>query len=362
MVLIQIMLLVMIMEKIKLAHGAGGSLMQEFIDKYIVKNFGGSSYEVPLEALDDSAIINDIAFTSDSHAVKPIFFPGGDIGRLSIAGTVNDLLAIGAQPIALSCALLIEEGFNIIDLEKILLSMKETCFEANVHIVTGDTKVLEEDGLDGIIIGTSGIGYRHPHLDHNFNIIGKARGSQIKTRWLVDSNLRNGDKIIISGTLGDHGIALMAFREGYGFEINLKSDVKPLNGLVNEIMPLGGIVAMKDPTRGGLAALLNEWSRKSGVGLRIEEESIPLREGVLNSCEMLGINPLEIANEGKFVLAVVPDKAEEILDTLRSQKDGKDAAIIGEVNSDYDYVVLITEVGGKRILPPPIGDPIPRIC
>ena len=362
MVLIQIMILVMMVEKIKLAHGAGGSLMQDFIDKYIVNYFGGSNYEVPLEALDDSAVVNDLAFTSDSHAVKPIFFPGGDIGRLSIAGTVNDLLAIGAKPIALSCALLIEEGFNIIDLEKILLSMKETCSQAEVHIVTGDTKVLEEGGLDGIVIGTSGVGYRHPHLDLNLKIIEKVRGSQIKTRWLVDSNLRNGDKIIVSGTLGDHGIALMAFREGYGFEINLKSDVKPLNGLVNEIMPLGGIVAMKDPTRGGLAALLNEWSRKSSVGIQIEEDSIPIREGVLNSCEMLGINPLEIANEGKFVLAVIPDKAEEILDKLQSHKDGKDAAIIGEVTSDYDYVVMITEVGGKRILPLPIGDPIPRIC
>jgi hydrogenase expression/formation protein HypE len=345
-----------------MVHGAGGSVMQDFIEQYIVGNFGGSSFEVPLEALDDSAVVEDIIFTTDSHTVKPLFFPGGDIGSLSVAGTVNDLAVIGARPIALSCALLIEEGFSFSDLETILTSMRNSCNEAGVYIVTGDTKVLEEGDLKGIIISTSGIGLRHPSLDRNFEIVKKFRASKCTKRWLEDSNLSIGDKIIISGTVGDHGLALLSYREGYGFEGELKSDVKPMNTLVDEMLQIGGIMCMKDPTRGGVAAALNEWSRKSGVGLDIDESSIPVQKGVEVACEMLGIDFLEVGNEGKLLVGVVPEMAEEILQKIRSTPEGKDAAIIGEATSDLGRVSLNTEVGGKRIIPLPLGDPIPRIC
>lgn len=349
-------------ERVKLAHGAGGSLMQEFIDHFIVGFFKGGDFEVPLEALDDSAVANGVVFTSDSHTVKPLFFPGGDIGSLAVAGTVNDLAVLGAKPTALSCALLIEEGFPFSDLGRILSSMRDTCREAGVHIITGDTKVLERGSLEDIIINTSGIGFRSPFLDENFRIVEKSRGSKVEGRWLLDSNLRPGDKIIVSGTVGDHGIALMAHREGYEFGAELRSDIKPLNRLVEKVLKVGGVVAMKDPTRGGLAAALNEWSRKSRVGLELDEASIPIREGVKAACEMLGIDPLEVGNEGKLLMAVVPEMAEEILEVLRSTPEGRGAAIIGEAIKDAKDVILKTEVGGRRLIPPPIGDPIPRIC
>ncbi|MGC8849050.1 MAG: hydrogenase expression/formation protein HypE [Candidatus Bathyarchaeia archaeon] len=349
-------------DRVRLVHGAGGLFMQEFIDKYILRFFKGGSFEVPLEALDDSSVVDGVAFTSDSHTVKPLFFPGGDIGSLAVAGTVNDLAVLGARPTALSCALLIEEGFPFSDLERILSSMRDTCRTAGVHIATGDTKVLERGALESLIVNTSGIGFRSPFLDGNLSIVEESRGARIKRRWLLDSNLRPGDKLIVSGTIGDHGMALMAYREGYGFGAKLESDVKPLNRVVEKLLKVGGIVAMKDPTRGGLAAALNEWSRKSGVGLELEEASIPVKEGVKAACEMLGIDPLEVGNEGKLLIAVVPEKAEEILEELRSTPEGRDAALIGEAVGDFEGVVLRTEVKGRRLIPPPVGDPIPRIC
>ncbi|MEM3607797.1 MAG: hydrogenase expression/formation protein HypE [Candidatus Bathyarchaeia archaeon] len=349
-------------DRVRLVHGAGGLFMQEFIDRFILSFFKGGSFEVPLEALDDSAVVEGVVFTSDSHTVKPLFFPGGDIGSLAVAGTVNDLAVLGARPVALSCALLIEEGFPFSDLERILSSMRDTCRMAGVHIATGDTKVLEKGALEGLIVNTSGIGFRSPFLDGNLRVVEESRGVRVGGRWLLDSNLRPGDKLIVSGTIGDHGMALMAYREGYGFGAKLESDIKPLNKVVEELLKIGGIVAMKDPTRGGLAAALNEWSRKSGVGLELEEASIPVKEDVRAACEMLGIDPLEVGNEGKLLIAVVPGKAEEILEELRSTPEGRDAALIGEAVNTFEGVVLRTEVGGRRLVPPPIGDPIPRIC
>lgn len=348
------------MNRISMAHGGGGTAMQELIKKYVLKYLGGSSAEVPLEALDDSAVIEDIVLKSDSHTVKPLFFPGGDIGRLAITGTVNDIAAVGAEPLALTSGFIIEDGFEIETFENILKSMQETCEEAGVYVLTGDTKVMEKGALDKFVVNTSGIGKRSRYLDENLQIVREHR--DLKSRWLLDSNLSNGDSIIVSGTLGDHGIAVLSSREGYGFETEVKSDMMPLNKVVNELLQIGGIVNIKDPTRGGLSNVLNEWSEKSNIGITIHEENIPIRTGVKAACEMLGIDPFEIGNEGKLVIATIPEKAEEILDKLKGTEIGHDAAIIGKVTKGSNYVVLETSIGGKRIILPPIGDPVPRIC
>lgn len=348
------------MNRISMAHGGGGAAMQELIKKYVLKYLGGSSAEVPLEALDDSAVIEDIVLKSDSHTVKPLFFPGGDIGRLAITGTVNDIAAVGAEPLALTSGFIIEDGFEIETFENILKSMQETCEEAGVYVLTGDTKVMEKGALDKFVVNTSGIGKRSRYLDENLQIVREHR--DLKSRWLLDSNLSNGDSIIVSGTLGDHGIAVLSSREGYGFETEVKSDMMPLNKVVNELLQIGGIVNIKDPTRGGLSNVLNEWSEKSNIGITIHEEKIPIRTGVKAACEMLGIDPLEIGNEGKLVIATIPEKSEEILDKLKGTEIGHDAAIIGKVTKGSNYVVLETSIGGKRIILPPIGDPVPRIC
>jgi len=348
------------MERISMAHGAGGTVMNELIKKHMLKYLGGSAAEVPLEALDDSAVINDIVLKSDSHAVKPLFFPGGDIGRLAVAGTVNDIAVMGAEPVALTSGLVLEEGLPIADLDRILKSMAETCREAGVYIITGDTKVVEKGGLGGCVINTSGIGKRNDALERNIVEVKKHRS--FNARWILDSNLRLGDKIIVSGTLGDHGLAVLSAQEGYNFGSQIVSDLAPLNKLIMGLLNVGGIVAMKDPTRGGLSNALNEWSEKSKVGILVHEERIPIRGDVRAACEMLGIDPLEVGNEGKVLIGVVPQKAEEILAALRETREGKDAQIIGEATDDFSEVVLKTLVGGKRILAPPIGDPVPRIC
>ncbi|HIE14592.1 TPA: hydrogenase expression/formation protein HypE, partial [Candidatus Bathyarchaeota archaeon] len=277
---------------VTMAHGAGGILMQRLIKDYVLRYFKGGSFEVPLEALDDAAVVNGIVFKSDSHTVKPLFFPGGDIGRLAVSGTVNDIAVLGAKPIALSMGLVLEEGFPLKDVERILKSMNETCLEAGVHIVTGDTKVVEKGCLEGCIINTSGIGIRTEELEINLQIVRRYR--RLDSRWILDSNLRPGDKIIISGSIGDHGLAILSSREGYGFSSHISSDVKPLNKLISRILKVGGITAMKDPTRGGLSNALHEWKEKSNVGIYIREEAIPIRQDVKAACEMLGIDPMNV--------------------------------------------------------------------
>jgi len=348
------------MERITLAHGAGGTIMADLIKNYILKHLGGSSAEVPLEALDDSAVIDNIVLKSDSHAVKPLFFPGGDIGRLAVAGTVNDIAMVGAEPVALTCGLVLEEGLPLADLDRILESMEQTCREAGVYVVTGDTKVVEKCGFGGCVINTSGIGKRSEALENNIAEVKKHR--PFDSRWILDSNLRKGDKLIVSGTVGDHGVTILSAQEGYNFGSKIMSDVAPLNKLTLKLLEVGGIVAMKDPTRGGLSTSLNEWSTKSKVGLMVKEPKVPIRGDVRAACEMLGVDPMEIGNEGKVLIGVVPRKAEEILDALRETEEGRDAEIIGEATEDFSEVVLETVVGGKRILAPPVGDPIPRIC
>jgi hydrogenase expression/formation protein HypE len=345
-----------------MTHGAGGAVMNDLIRRYILRYLGGSDAEVPLEALDDAAVVDGIVLKSDSHVVKPLFFPGGDIGRLAVSGTVNDISCLGAEPVALTCGFILEEGLAMADFERIVQSMGETCREAGIFVVTGDTKVVEKGALEGCVINTSGIGKRSQALDSNMLVVKKHR-QEFTSRWLLDSNLRSGDKIILSGTIGDHGLAVLSSREGYGFGSKIKSDVAPLNKVVKRLLgEVGGIVAMKDPTRGGLSNALNEWNEKSKVGILVEEEKIPIRDDVRSACEMLGIDPLEVGNEGKIIIGVIKEKAEELLTLLKTTKEGKNAEIIGEATNQFKEVALQTVVGGKRILTPPIGDPIPRIC
>ena len=345
---------------VTMAHGAGGSVMQSLIEKYVLKHLGGAKVDVPLDALDDAAVVQGMVLKSDSYTVKPLFFPGGDIGRLAISGTVNDICMIGGDPLALAAGFILEEGFSFMELEKILESMRKASDEAGAPVITGDTKVMERGALDKFVMNLSGIGKRNSLLDQNLLEVQKYR--DLNARWLLDSNVRAGDKIILSGTIGDHGIAVLSAREGYGFETRIESDAAPLKGTVNHILQVGGIVTMKDPTRGGLANLLNEWTQKSHVGILVREQSIPVKDGVRAACEMLGLDVLEIGNEGKVVAAVVPEKAEAVLAALRNTTHGKDAAIIGEATSEFDLVAIETVVGGRRIIAPPAGDPIPRIC
>ncbi|MGA2768490.1 MAG: hydrogenase expression/formation protein HypE [Candidatus Bathyarchaeia archaeon] len=344
-------------------HGAGGTVMHDLVKNYVVKHFGGASnVEVPLEAMDDAAVVCDVVFKSDSHVVKPIFFPGGDIGRLAVSGTVNDISMLGGEPYALACGFILEEGLALDDFERIIVSMQETCVEANVSIVTGDTKVVEKGSLGGCVINTSGIGRRTAALERNLKVVRRFR-SDFKPRWTLDSNLGVGDKIILSGTVGDHGLAVLSAQEGLSFGSVIKSDVKPLNRLVQRVLgEVGGVVAMKDPTRGGLADALNELSEKSQVGILTSEDRIPVRTDVRAACEMLGLDPLEIGNEGKVIVGAVKEKAEGILELLKTTQAGKEAEIIGETTKDFTGVAMQTIIGGKRIVARPIGDPVPRIC
>ncbi|MDI6867535.1 hydrogenase expression/formation protein HypE [Methanoculleus sp.] len=330
--------------KVNLMHGAGGEVMGELL-RVITNLKHNNAGGIGLESLDDGAVIplngQNIVFTTDSHVVSPIFFPGGDIGRIAICGTINDLAMMGGRPIALSCGMVIPEGFEVADLERIVASMDTALGECGASLVTGDTKVVERGALDTIIINTSGIG--------------------IAERVVRDSGLLVGDLIIVSGTLGDHGIAIMAHREGFDFGGQIRSDVSPLWPLIERALAAGDIHAMKDPTRGGFANAINEMARKSGVGVIIEEEELPIRTSVRSAAGMLGIDPLEVANEGKVVMGVAPDDAETVLEVLRSHPYGHDAAIVGEV-VEGSHVVMRTAVGGERFIEPPIGDPVPRVC
>lgn len=325
-------------------HGAGGEVMGELLrtlTAFSHNNAGG----VGLESLDDGAIIpingSNIVLTTDSHVVRPLFFPGGDIGRLSVCGTVNDLAVMGARPIALTSAMIIEEGFSVDDLARIVASMDQALGEAGASIVTGDTKVVERGSLDGIIINTAGIGI----ADHPVR----------------DSTLKEGDLIISSGTLGDHGISILSYREGFEFGERLMSDVAPVWPIVERALGAGDVHAMKDPTRGGFAAAINEMARKSGVGILLDEEKVPIRRSIRSAADILGIDPLQVANEGKVVMGVAADDAEAILSAIRSHPTGADAAIIGEVISG-SRVVMQTSIGGERFIEPPLGDPVPRVC
>ena len=343
-----------------MGHGAGGEMMQELLAKHILPFLPKVPMEVPLQAFDDSAVVDGTVFTIDGHTVKPLFFPGGDIGTLSVYGTVNDISVMGAKPIALAVSLVLEEGLEFEVLERVAKSIGEASAIAGVPIVTGDTKVMEAGKLERMVVSTAAIGQRSEFLDHDLEVASQYR--KVDSRWMTDDNLRDGDAVIATGTLGDHGIALLSFREGYGFESQVQSDCAPMNGLAADILKVGGAVCMKDPTRGGLANAVNEWASKSKVGIEVEEQSVPIAEPVRNACEMLGLDPLTIGNEGKMIVGVVHDMAEQVLDAIRRHPLGRNAAIIGRADKNLKGVVLRTEVGGRRILEPPVGDPVPRIC
>ena len=330
--------------KVNLMHGAGGEVMGELLQ--IITNLKHTNAGgIGLESLDDGAVIpmcgQNVVFTTDSHVVSPIFFPGGDIGRIAVCGTINDLAMMGGRPIALSCGMVIPEGFEIADLERIVASMDIALGECGANLVTGDTKVLERGALDTIIINTAGIG--------------------VADRVVRDNGLLPGDAIVVSGTIGDHGIAIMAHREGFDFGGQIRSDVAPLWVLVERALAAGDIHAMKDPTRGGFANAINEMAKKSGVGVVIEEGALPFKKNVKSAAGMLGIDPLEVANEGKVVMGVAPGDAEAVLAALRSHPYGRDAAIVGEVVSG-SHVTMRTAIGGERFIEPPVGDPVPRVC
>lgn len=331
--------------KVNLMHGAGGEVMGELLQRIFSHLTRTNAGGIGLEAMDDGAVIpingTNIVFTTDSHIIRPLFFPGGDIGRLSICGTVNDLAVMGGKPIALSCGLLIEEGFDVALLEQIVRSMNEALEESKTNLVTGDTKVLERGALDGIAINTAGIG--------------------VATQIVRDSGLETGDQIIVSGTLGDHGLSVLTFREGFDLGEQIRSDIAPLWGLVETALEAGEVHAMKDPTRGGFASSINEMARKSKVQVRIEEEFLPVRKSVQSAADMLGIDPLEVANEGKVILGVAREDAEEILAAVRSHHYGHDAALVGTVVAG-SRVIMRTRVGGERFIEQPVGDPVPRVC
>lgn len=335
--------------RIKLEHGAGGEVMEELLREVVLKNLTlKSAGGIGLDALDDGATIplgeGHLVFTIDGHTVKPLFFPGGDIGRLAVSGTVNDLAVMGARPLALANSMIIGEGFDGDDLERILRSMDETAREVPVPIVTGDTKVVE-DGI-GIFVVTAGIG--------------------LAERPVSDAGAKVGDVVLVSGTIGDHGIALMSHREGIAFETELESDVGPVWEVVEAVGKAIGwenVHAMKDPTRGGLSNALNEMAEKANVGILIRETDVPIRPEVRAASDMLGISPFDVANEGKVVMIVPREYAEDALRAMRSTHRGKDAAVIGEVIGEYRGKVLVeTGIGGKRFLEPPAGDPVPRVC
>ncbi len=333
-------------DRILLAHGSGGELSHELVTSIFARTFDNPV----LHPLDDSAVISVAgarwAFTTDSYVVTPIFFPGGDIGKLAVCGTVNDLSMSGARPLFLSTGFIIEEGFSISDLKKIVGSMQETASEAGVQIATGDTKVVNRGGADGIFINTAGIGLIPPGI------------------MISGSNARPGDQVLLSGPIGDHGVAILSAREGLQFSTALESDCAPLNGLVAKMVAASPeIRCLRDPTRGGLASTLNELARQSGVGIWVEERRIPVKEEVRGACELLGFEPWNLANEGKLVAIVSAEAAEAILNAMRAHPLGRDAVRIGEVRKEPPGKVLLrTSIGSTRILDMMVGEPLPRIC
>lgn len=332
-------------DKILLAHGSGGKLTHDLIKNLLLKELGNPC----LNLLDDAATFTlngRIAFTTDSYVVSPLFFPGGDIGKLAVCGTVNDLSMVGAIPKYVSLSLIIEEGFLLPDLKKIISSIHTTAQEAGVKVVTGDTKVVNRGSADKLFINTAGIGI----IPDGMEISG--------------SHAKPGDKIILSGPIGDHGIAILCQREGLKFETSLESDCAPLNKLVADMLEASNkIHALRDPTRGGVASTLNEFAESSNVGITIEEDKIPVRDTVRAVCELLGFDPLYVANEGKLVAVVDSQAAEKVLSKMQKNQQGTQAAIIGEVVADHPgKVVMKTQFGSSRIISMLAGELLPRIC
>jgi len=332
-------------DSILLAHGSGGKLSHELVEKQFLPFLANPA----LNKLDDSAIFEAsgrLAFTTDGYVVNPIFFPGGDIGKLAVCGTVNDLAMNGARPLYLSLSAIIEEGFLLSKLEQIVQSIKKAAEEAEVSIITGDTKVVSRGQADKLFITTSGVGIIPPGVD------------------ISGANARAGDKVLLSGTIGDHGIAVMSQREGLKFSMTLKSDCAPLNKLVSQMLKVSSSIhCLRDPTRGGLATTLNELARQSKVGIVVDEAKIPVKDEVKAVCELLGLDPLYVANEGKLVAIIHRADADKILIQMKKNSYGRDAVIIGEVTDEHrGKVVMKTKLGPSRIVDMLSGELLPRIC
>jgi hydrogenase expression/formation protein HypE len=339
-------------DRIVLGHGGGGLLSAQLVERLFLPAYGNDV----LAALEDQATVSlpgrrgadapRIAITTDSFVVRPLFFPGGDIGKLAVHGTVNDLAVGGARPLYLTVAFILEEGLAISELERIAASMREACDLAQVSLVAGDTKVVDRGKGDGVFITTTGVG-----------LVPEGRSLSIRSAL-------PGDRIVVSGSIGDHGIAIMSVREGIEFETVLESDTAPLNGLVEAMLEAcPGIRAMRDPTRGGLSSTLNELAAASHVGVKLDESAIPVRADVRGACEMLGLDPLYVANEGKLVAVVAPNEAERLVAVMRAHPLGREAVEIGQVVSAHPGMVTLRSlIGGERVVAMLSGEQLPRIC
>ncbi len=338
--------------------GAGGKYMVDFLRKHVISKFNSKVGEISLEDMDDSTDFHsDYVLTTDSYVVDPVVFPGGSIGSLAICGTCNDMSVLGAEPSFLSLSLIIQDGFSIETLEKIVADMEYWLKETDARIITGDTKVVESN--IGILINTSGVGLRNGHLDKNIGVVKEYRDYPFN--WIRDSGLAPGDAIVISGGIAEHGAAIMSSREGLEFEIDVESDVYPVWLFVSKALENGGVTSMKDPTRGGVAGTLNEMAEKSNTGILVDEEKVPIREDVKGFCDVLGLDSMAMANEGKVVMGICSEVAEDVLNVLHKAGQ-EDAEIVGYATDEFQEVVVETMVGTKKILPSPAADPIPRVC
>jgi hydrogenase expression/formation protein HypE len=331
-------------DRLLLAHGEGGRLMRRLIRNELLSAFGNDL----LRPLADAAVLpalGEVAFATDSYVVSPLFFPGGDVGKLAVHGTVNDLSVCGAEPLYLSLAFIAEEGLPLETLRRVVASIRDAAIACGVRVVTGDTKVVPRGAADGLFVNTSGIGRMRP---------GVALG--------VD-RMKAGDKVLISGTIGDHGIAVLSAREGLDFGGEVASDTAPLHGLVASLLDEHvNVRFLRDPTRGGVSAVLHELAEGAGVGVVIDERAVPLSGAVRGACELLGLDPLYVANEGKLVAVVAPEDAQRALACLRRHPLGASAAIVGEVTADAGEVLVRGSLGALRVLDEPAGAPLPRIC
>lgn len=332
--------------RVEMIHGAGGKAMAQLIDQLFIDRFNN---DILAQQNDQAAMTlpaGKVVMATDNHVISPLFFPGGDIGALSIHGTVNDVVMSGAKPLYLSVAFILEEGYPLADLAKIIDSMATAAVEAGVAIVTGDTKVVEQGKGDGVFINTTGIGVIIDDSD---------RGAH---------QIKPGDKILVSGTLGDHGVAIMSLRENLTFETSIESDSQSLHDLVaTMVSEVPEICCMRDPTRGGLAATMNEIAQQAQVGIQLYEDDIPVKQQVKSACEFLGLDPLYVANEGKLVAFCPAEQAEQLLAVMRAHPKGQDAAIVGEVFADDNHFVqLTTSFGGMRMVDWINGEQLPRIC
>ncbi len=337
------------MTRIDTAHGAGGKIMQRLLEEVVIPSFGRRKLgAIGLDEMDDGATLpldgTQLVVCTDAHTIHPIFFPGGDLGKLTACGTINDLSVMGAQPIAMTNTIIVEEGTEIETLRRILHSLNDVIEPLGIAMIAGDTKVMPSGTVDGIVISTTGIGKPYNGL------------------VVSDSGAQLGDDIILTGTIGDHGTTLLAHREGLEFDTDLTSDVAPLWEPIRDCLGVGGIHAMKDPTRGGTAVALNEIASKSGLEFQLDETLLPIRQGVASLCEILGLNPLNMSNEGMVLMSVDPAHSEDILETLHGYPTTQAATVIGKAVEGPGRVVMKTRIGGHKIIQVPYGEPVPRVC